>query len=68
MRNSPDFYIDLGRKAARAINQNDQVRASHHRANFDQAISQENGLDRKQAEILFVETYDSFNRTPVFRA
>jgi hypothetical protein len=67
MRNSTAFYIDLGTKAARACNQDDEIRENAHRQRFVQAIELEEGLDRKQAELVFQETFAAFSRKPVLR-
>lgn len=67
MLNPSAFYIDLGTKAARASNQNDDERESAHRSRYVKAVELEEGLDRKQAELLFQETFASLSRKPVLR-
>lgn len=57
MQTHHERYIELGRKAAMAGNLRDNVLETVFTERFRRAIQQEVGLGRKQAELLFNESY-----------
>lgn len=61
MREAPDTYMDLGRKAALARNQNDEVLAAHYESKYTRALGREQqGHDHRQATILFQESFAAY--------
>lgn len=60
MVNTPDFYMEIGRKAARANRQGDEGRSKHYNDLFTQAKQNESAFDKRQADILFKEAYSGF--------
>lgn len=57
MLNTPEFYTDLGTKAAVARNQKDEARANSHAEHFRRARNLETGDDRQEANRLYDEAY-----------
>ena len=57
MFNSPQFYAELGRKAAEARNQHDEARAAFHGNHFRRARQYENADAAVEAGALFDEAY-----------
>lgn len=57
MLNSPQFYVELGAKAAEARNQRDEARAKFHAEHFRRAKALEQGDDKILADTLYREAY-----------
>lgn len=64
MLNQPEFYSDLGTKAAEARNQHDEARAKFHAEHFRRAKGLEQGEDRILADTLYREAYKASRVTP----
>ena len=59
MLNSPQFYVELGAKAAEARNQRDEARAKFHAEHFRKARALEQGDDRIFAATLYRDAYEA---------
>jgi hypothetical protein len=59
MLNSPQFYVELGAKAAEARNQRDEARAKFHAEHFRKAKALEQGDDRIFAATLYRDAYEA---------
>ena len=57
MLNSREFYMNLGREAAKARNQRDEARAEFHARHFRAAKALEQGEDRQVADRLYRDAY-----------
>lgn len=57
MLNSPQFYAELGAKAAEARNQRDEARAKFHAEHFRKAKALEQGDDKTLADTLYRDAY-----------
>ncbi len=62
MLNTPEFYTELGKKAAEARNQRDEARADFHARHFRQARNLESGDDRATAGQLYQDAYGANRR------
>ena len=59
MLNSPQFYVELGAKAAEARNQSDEARAKFHAEHYRKARALEQGDDRIFAATLYRDAYEA---------
>jgi len=59
MLNSPQFYVELGAKAAEARNQRDEARAKFHAEHFRKAKALEQGDDKTLADTLYRDAYEA---------
>mgnify|MGYP000874367688 CR=1 FL=1 len=64
MLNYPQFYVELGTKAAEARNQHDEARAKFHADHFRRARGLEQEEDRILADTLYREAYGASRVTP----
>ena len=59
MLNSPQFYVELGAKAAEARNQRDESRAKFHAEHYRKARALEQGDDRIFAATFYRDAYEA---------
>ena len=59
MLNFPQFYVELGTKAAEARNQHDEARAKFHADHFRRAKALEQGDNKILADTLYHNAYET---------
>ena len=64
MLNKPEAYVEAGRMAAQARNQQDEARAQFHADWFRRARSLESAADRAEANRLYDEAYKQARIVP----